>query len=486
MNLKLVVTSMSILGLVSCPVFAASQSQTQTNHKHHHKYHKVNHEEKEDNDNHKHRHHKAHHEEEETPDASDVRPMPVVAPVTCTVNQSTVLMQEMTQNMGRALPNPCTPGWFNRIALTGGVNVDVGKWGNRNANYMGENYQRLSLNDAYINVSAIVNDFTTAFASISYNTASINDPLSALPFVDTAGVVHAGTHVAEFDAAYSNNVISGSSHTLQLEQAFATFANFEVSPIFVQVGKQFQDFGRYEIHPITESLTEVMSKTLATSAKIGFIASGFTGSAYVFDDPLPKVHQSKRPTNYGAALGFESPGTCNQLGWDVGVGYLYNLIGVNDIAYNVNQYNLALGNGIGYNTRVGGTAVYLDLMPGPFTISARYVTALQRFNIEDLPKNGDADSTNGAKPWSAGVQVGYGFDMLWCKPQYLYIGYQASREAAGLLLPKDRWLAGYSIEMWKNTDFGIEWDHDIAYSTSNGGTGNNTNLVSLRAAVKFS
>jgi hypothetical protein len=39
--------------------------------------------------------------------------------------------------------------------------------------------------------------------------------------------------------------------------------------------------------------------------------------------------------------------------------------------------------------------------------------------------------------------------------------------------------------MWKNTNFGVEWDHDGAYSSSNGGSGNTTNLVTLRADVKF-
>ena len=92
----------------------------------------------------------------------------------------------------------------------------------------------------------------------------------------------------------------------------------------------------------------------------------------------------------------------------------------------------------------------------------------------------------GAKPWAAGIQAGFAFDPLFgCHKNNVYVGYQASREAAGLNLPKDRWLAGYDVDMWKGTQFGIEWDHDNAYSVSNGGNNNNTNLVSLRAGVEF-
>src|SRR3990167_9650068 len=101
-----------------------------------------------------------------------------------------------------------------------------------------------------------------------------------------------------------------------------------------------------------------------------------------------------------------------------------------------------------------------------------------------------AAGVNGARPWAWGLQAGYGFD-VWNKNQNIYVGYQSSTQAAGLNLPQNRWLAGYNIEMWKSenmgtTSFGAEWDHDNAFSTANGGArGNVTNLVSLRAAVKF-
>src|SRR3990167_8393541 len=116
-----------------------------------------------------------------TKDYKDMAPAPEV----CMISASSMTMNFMSQNMDRSMPNPCNPGWFNRVQFSGGINVDLGKFGNRNANYMGENYQRFSLNDAYLNVAAIVSDWAKAFASISYNTATINDPSGALnaPFV---------------------------------------------------------------------------------------------------------------------------------------------------------------------------------------------------------------------------------------------------------------------------------------------------------------
>lgn len=477
MKLKLVVATMSVLGLVSSPAFAA--------HKHKHQQ-KVSQQEVVTERNYK--------------DFKDALPMEAA----CTISQPTMIMDQMTQSMNRSMPNPCNPGWFNRIHVSGGINVDLGKFGNRNGNYMGENYQRFSLNDAYLNIGADVNDWTKAFASISYNTATINDPNG--PTSTT------GYHVGEYSAAYSNNVLSGSTSSLQLEQAYATFANFNVSPIFLQLGKQFQDFGRYEIHPITRSMTQVMSETLATSIKVGFIANGFHGSIYAFDNPIAKVGQTSKPTNYGAALGYDRPS--DQLGFDIGAAYLYNMMGVNDVAYEVNQFNThntALNtNGVtglqGYNSRVGALALYADVNSGPFVLGARYTTATSTFSPNDLPKNGIAAlnlaangglapftqgspvvNASGARPWAAGLQAGFGFEG-WSRNQNIYLGYQWSREAAGLNLPKSRWALGYGIDAFgKNTNVGIEWDHDQAYSTSQGGIpSNNTNLVTLRAGVQFS
>ncbi len=461
MKFKLIVASMGALGLISCPAFA-----TQT--KHHHHHHKAK--------------HVAHR------DYKDMGPIPAPVEV-CTISTSSLIMDKTTQNEGRALPNPCNPGWFNRIALSGGVNVDLGKWGNRNANYMGENYKRISLNDVYLNLSATVNDWSKAFVSIDY----------ATPTTNPNPAIFNNRGAAEYDAAYANNIGGSGANLIQVEQAYATFGNFDVSPIYVQVGKQFADFSRYDIHPVTVSLTQAISEVLATQLKVGFIANGFHGSLYGFDDPTAKIGSSSTPTNYGVSLGYDQ--ICDNFGWGIGAAYLYNLIGVNDTAYSVNNFT----GGNGYHSRVGGYAVYGDLNYGPFTLGATFTAAAQRFNVNDLTKNGYADlvpisltsaligsgfqvtpgaNATGAKPWAAGIQAGYNFN-VWCKDQNVYLGYQASREAAGLNLPRGRWEAGYGIAMWKNTDFGLVWDHDQAYSRSNGGNSKTTNLVSIRAGVKF-
>jgi len=470
MKLKLVVASMSVLGLISFPVFADTttattvttattadnntQTATQPKHKHHHHYYH-------------HHHHKAMAPQTvaavERHDYKDMGALPVeTCPV---VNNYTMMLDFMSQNVGRAKP---TVHCMDPISFAGGMNFDS-HWGSRDIGYMGENQRRLALNDAYLNVYGNVNEWVKAFASLSY---SGFNGVSSITSTRLAGI---------YSNAYTND-------KLTLEQGIITFSNTDVTPIFVRVGKMFADFGRYAIHPITESLTQTMSESLNTAAQVGFMTQmGFSGSLYTFNNDLKKVTNGHTQNNFGVSLGFAQPN--DQLGYDLGIGYLNDFTGVNDVGYAVGKYNGSSGaqSGVGgtYQKRISAGNFYGDLNSGPFTVGVRYVSALSTFNSADLGnKASPVVSTGGAKPWSADITGGYGFNG-WGKDQNVYLGYQASGNAVNLLMPKSRWTAGYGIDVWKNTNLGLQVNHDNAYSQGTGGTGNSSNTIAARAAVKF-
>jgi len=443
MKLKLVVASMSVLGLISCPAFAAT--------------------------NHKHKHHTAKKQQVE---ATQANYKGMGALEVCPLSDPYIsMMDAMGQNLGRAKPTQdCT----KLLSLAGGVNFDA-KWGNRSMGYQGENVKRISLNDVYLNLFGNVNDWTKAFASLSYNNAS-----DVSVFADKAG---------QYSNVYDVN-------RLTVEQGYAQISNFDQSPLFLKLGKFYQDFGRYTIHPITRSLTQVLSESLQTAAQVGFITRmGFHGDIYAFDNPLKQrrayalsTTQGHNSTDYGAALGFDQ--MSDQLGWGVNLGYLYNMVGVNDIAQVISQYqstNLSTSGG-SYRTRVSAGTIDAYITSGPFSLMGDYAAAMQSFSNNDLGSKGQsvvvAGTGTGAKPWAGNVQAGYGFNG-WNKNQNVYLGYQVSGDAVAVFLPKNRWVAGYNIDMWKNTNLGLELDHDTDYSTSQGGTGNSSNLISFRAGVKF-
>ncbi len=437
MKLKIVGASMIVLGLLTIPGLAAAHGK---HHKHHMK------------------------QVEYKGDYKGALPAPVVE--ACPLMDPYIAtLDEMHHNIGRAKPSEdCN----KLISFAGGINFDS-HWGNRSVGYQGENNQRLSLNDAYLNIYGNVNEWTKAFASMSYNDVSDNGAGSAF------------TKPGQYSNVYP-------THTLTLEQGFMRFANFDQMPFYVQLGKQFQNFGRYNIHPITRSTDQVLSETLATSAEVGFITRmGFNGSLFAFDNPLkdsytaaPTTTQGHSKTNWGASLGYDHPS--DSLGFDVGAGYLYNFTGVNDVAQALSQFEFGTNNTGTYYNRVSALAIYGDLNSGPFSLLARYVTALQDFTTTNLLSH--LGSGSGAKPWASNLQAAFNFN-AWSKNQNVYVGYQATGDAVYIELPKNRWLAGYNVDVWKNTNLGLELAHDHDYSVGQGGTGNNSNTVAVRAAVKF-
>jgi hypothetical protein len=462
MKLKLVVASMSMLGLITC-----AYADTQTKHKTHHRT-------------------KHHRMMTQTQGYKGEGALPVIQPMMdCQADWYQPMLNGMSQNMGRAMP---TVDCHKPLTFAGGLNFDY-KFGQLSQGYAGENNERFSVNDAYINAFGNVNQWAKAFASLSYN----NTSGTSFPPATNGSSNGVRNYVmsGEYSAAY-NRTANGTARqdNVHIEQAFMTLGDLNQMPVFFQFGKQFADYGRYQIHPITETVSQVMTETLRTSADVGFVTRmGFHGSAFVFENGLrknsattPTAGDSHSRPAYGLALGFDQP--CDTLGYDVGIGYLTDMVGANGVQEAVTNYRTNTGAATTntYVNRVGSVALYGDLNSGPFDVGVRYTTALQRFSIVDLPNR--LAGTQGAKPWGADIKAGYNFN-AWNYGQSIYVGYQQTGDAVYMSLPSNRWLIGYGIDVFKNTNIGVELDHDNAYSVAKGGTGRNTNQVGVRAAVKF-
>jgi len=463
-KLGLIAASMSALSLISCPTLAAD-TQAQVRSVHHHR-HIVS-------------------ETTVVPHCKDqYKDVLPVAEVCPHVDMYDSMLDMMNHNVGRARPTiHCT----DPLSLAGGIAFDS-TWGSRNRAFSGENTARFSLNDAYINAYGLVNDWTSAFASLSFSNFQPYPGTTTL----TGGTGPANSFL--MNGVYSNSYVS---NALQLEQGYITFKNMNYFPIFLRVGKMFTDFNRYTIHPMSESFTQVMSESLHTTAALGFMtAMGFNGSLYTFDNPMRKMNAngsgvSHNQNNWGGSINFNHPS--DQLGFDAGAGYIFDFTGVDQVAYSVNQFNGTSLNPTGfrgtYQNRVDAATLYADLNSGPFEIEARYVTALRRFNIMDMPTRTAAAIAAGgpalaAKPWSVDATAGYAFNSLG-KNQNLYISYQASQNAVNMFLPRARWQFGYGLNLLKSVNLGLQWNHDYAYSATWGGTNKTSNAILGRIATQF-
>ncbi len=429
-------------------------------------------------------------------------------------------LDSMGQNLGRAKPAvDCN----KPLAFAGGINFDY-RSGNRYEGYMGENTERYSLNDAYLDAFGRVNSMVNAFVELSYNNTSIAEKLTG-----SAGAN--GINPNRLDGQYSNvypgtaNGQSGISNIIGLQQAYITLGDLNRSPFFVQLGRQFEDYGRYQIHAMTRTFTQVLTETLRTSANLGFvIPCGLHGQVFLFDTPevsasvtgsveaISFINQETHSGyTYGASLGFDQ--FCDQLGYGVNLSYLSNMVSVNDISFAVlNQANQFTPTRF-YAHAVGAIALNGHINTGPFSFILNYTTALQNFNPFDLRSQASSDpspignvnsllSGIGAKPWALDATANYAFN-AWFKDQNVYLGYQTGGDLALIPLPSSRWLVGYNIDLMKTCNYGInlglEWTHDIAYSASKTRdalavsvdpsfaqyVSGNSDTLGFRAAVKF-
>ena len=253
LKLKLIATSLSLLGFISHPTLAATEST----------YHSM-------------KHHKV-----ETQDDKNENPgykgeeVAVACPVT---DIYTLLMDAMSQNVGRAKP---ITSCLKPIQFAGGINFDT-LWGNRTQGYQGEVHDRFALNDAYINATGHVNEWINAFIELSYNNID-EDPLKNASLTPNPLSVVPEPKPGIYSAGYTLDL-------LNLQQGVIIIGNPARFPIFLRVGKQFLDFGRYTIHPITRSMTQVMTETLQTAAEVSFIsgwdAMALHGSLFAFQNPI--------------------------------------------------------------------------------------------------------------------------------------------------------------------------------------------------------
>jgi len=409
-----------------------------------------------------------------------------------------VAQMQMAMNANNAGINMPNTGWFNRISVSGLANVDaMGTTHYSPVNFTTNYPSALAVSSAAVFADANVSDWTKAHVGMAYGTGN------QLYF----NYLRPG--------AYTSSDATGTDAHAYLDEAYATIGDFAKSPFYLKAGKQYLPFGSYTpFKDITPSLTQVLSQVNDPAAVVGFVANnGINGALYGLQG-LEEINTATSHgvttrqnngksaiRNWGAQLGIQN--AFNNLGYTVGVGYLYNMADVTGIEYaltNTNSTNTT--NGVsGYVQHVGAFAANAGLKYSAFDVDAKYVTAVQTFSQYDITYNG-----SGAKPSAWGADLGYSFPILKHDTRFS-LGYQGSAQSAnmnmfgngssttaasgglsdfdGMGLPRSRYLADYTVNVSKFTDLGFEVRRDNDYSSGDGGTGNNTTTGVARLAVKF-
>ncbi|AFL74458.1 LbtU family siderophore porin [Thiocystis violascens] len=275
---------------------------------------------------------------------------------------------------------------------------------------------------------------------------------------------------------------------LEVDVAYITLANLDVTPVFLTAGQIYVPFGAYETNLVSDPLTLEIGETRETAVQLGFVQGDFSGSAYLFNGDN-KVNGKNQVGSWGANLGYAQEQ--DDRAWSFGLGYI-NDLGDSDTlqdATNDNRvaaFEAVIEGGadpgafsVDPTDRTGGWTLNASATFGQFNVIGEYLAATDTFDSDSL-----SFKDKGAKPSAWNIEAGFAFPVMG-RESVAAVAWQGTREALALELPKERWSVGWSIEIFDRTSLAFEWAHEIDYGASDGGTGNSGDSLVAQLAVEF-
>lgn len=360
----------------------------------------------------------------------------------------------LNQNEGNVLSGTSdhlADNWQNRVTVTGQLNID-GKWrtthgpsgaifGPRSVAtpslFQSGYYNDIYLNNSQLDIDAYVNSWTTTHISLTGRDSRLVGYRYRTDVADNAPV--------------------------NLDEAYVTIGNLNKSPLYTTIGRQYIPFGVYDRHPIEPTLTQYLTQTQATAAKLGFASSGggVYGSLYAFrgqtfqSDSIRFSNFHHNVNNFGGQLGARGTSEVKTmpLDYQLSVGYLEDLGDVDWIADPV--AGGILGGDTGAHD-VPAISVDGKVRTGEFVWHGSYVQALSRFQT-DLAASAVLPGTdtllrllNNARPWAFVFSGDYNFSVMGHDSTFS-LNYQQSGDLDALGLPRIRFGGSYSLALLKDT-----------------------------------
>lgn len=363
-------------------------------------------------------------------------------------------------------PNRMLPVWGERVFVGGMASMD-GYWSNE------VNYTTVPM-----------------FNQAASNALGAGGNASAL-YINNAnlfvggqmGIAEAHLNVGYFDRRTVTNATTGTlgaANNFTLDEGYVTLSDFSHLPLYMKIGKFYNQFGDYNPYQIVPDLTNLFSVVDGTGIEAGVVLNnGFYASATGFSatsSAFSTTNQS-RVGDASAKAGYVAKN--GDVDWGVDVSYLN---AIKDLAYvNSNDflvnYGLATGSAVAnFNKNSGLWAGYAHMKISRLDANLKYVQA-----NDDMLING---SNTLDEPWALAAGAGYNFDTAG-RASRLGLGYQMTRHADWLYVPRSRYLATYGIAI--NTYLGVQlaYYYDKNYSNNAIAAVDHNNLLAARLSVAF-
>ncbi|WP_304985093.1 CBU_0937 family porin [Coxiella-like endosymbiont] len=239
-----------------------------------------------------------------------------------------------------------------------------------------------------------------------------------------------------------------------MNRAFVTIGNLSRFPFYISIGQVYVPFGRYNSLMISSPVTLGLGRTRARALTVGYQTgknAALHAEVYGYQELTNNLSHSNQNNRWGTDIGYEF-NNGGRVSGEVGASLISNLADSQGMQATVFLHDETL------HRTVEAIDFYGNIFIDPAVFIAEYVGALRSFDVADV-----SFANQGARPTAFHAEANYTFH-TGSKPSSLGIGYGHTTQALALGLPQVRYSIFYNVNVWRDTNFALEYRHNINYS----------------------
>ncbi|PID76666.1 MAG: hypothetical protein CSB24_05390 [Deltaproteobacteria bacterium] len=281
---------------------------------------------------------------------------------------------------------------------------------------------------------------------------------------------------------------NGDDDKFELDEAFITIANPDVSPLSFQAGRFVVPFGAFETNTLSDPLTKEIFETKEDNVMLGFEAGGFQAGFYVFNGDTNEGGGSESIEHFGLNAGYAYESDAVSFGF--GIGYINSAIdsdGLTELMegeaeeIEAGVYSADENSSLLNADYASGLAVNANAAFGPVVLIGEYVTLLEDYEMDFVFEGMPGHYAAKYSAWQ--LEAAYILEIGEHETVFA-LNYSSSDDLGGAF-PESRLAAAVTVGLMEGLSLGGEYCHDEDYSVEEEGTDESADLFTLRLAYEF-
>lgn len=239
---------------------------------------------------------------------------------------------------------------------------------------------------------------------------------------------------------------------------------------YYTLGKMILPFGNFTSDMVTDPLAQTYAEIRETAFLAGYFQNGTYLSLYAFNgDTTEDPAGDDKAEHYGMSIGFASNNV------NIGADYITS-VGDSDFM------QARLNNELGSKRFIAAAATHFNYRSKGLNFIVENIKTLDAFADSDFidePPPGISKPDRTVEPSINNFELGFPSGSA-----TLTIGYQTTSDAVDLL-PEKRLMIAFGREIIKGATLTVEYNIEEDYSVASGGSGDETNVISMQLAVTF-